>query len=354
VLAGRSGNCARVWLPADDMEITVVTASNVPPKPIIAVHAGGVRRQMKLEVNHPFVLPKSGALVEVSVFQQLASQLLPEDGKQESKCTIPVRTPDGTATQVQLEIRRDAALQDKPKDGQSIQDYLETHKVQQRIQHLIQEVLREAPEDPYKFMLQQLREIQATTPKRGSRPQEVLLPQPPDKPKPPGSRPAPAPGRSIVTPKVQVDKSAWKASRHVLRSVLESPRCRKVGEESVVHGVCHKAAQGMTKCIMDLACLQVVNEVSGRNEVRAVASTVVKATLASASRMIYLQKSGILAKLAIRLALVGAIDRLGSDEYPGCVDQYHPDDLAAVTAASFWEEWLAGMEAGEKDIANGH
>ena len=80
VLAGRSGNCARVWLPADDMEapfcmtslfswqnssyfdlnqlrflvsslseITVVTASNVPPKPIIAVHAGGVRRQMKLE-----------------------------------------------------------------------------------------------------------------------------------------------------------------------------------------------------------------------------------------------------------------------------------------------------------------
>eukprot|EP00434_Breviolum_minutum_P031831 symbB.v1.2.028154.t1/scaffold2955.1/size66548/2 len=75
---------------------------------------------------------------QVSVFQQLASQLLPEDGKEETKCTIPVRRPDGTATQVRLEIRRDA--QEKPKDGQSIQDYLEHHKVQQRIQSLIQEI----------------------------------------------------------------------------------------------------------------------------------------------------------------------------------------------------------------------
>ena len=34
-----------------DMEVTVVTASNAPPKPIIAVHAGNVRRQMKLEAE---------------------------------------------------------------------------------------------------------------------------------------------------------------------------------------------------------------------------------------------------------------------------------------------------------------
>ena len=32
-------------------QFTVVTTSNLPPKPILAVHAGSVRRQMKLEVG---------------------------------------------------------------------------------------------------------------------------------------------------------------------------------------------------------------------------------------------------------------------------------------------------------------
>jgi len=314
------------------MEFTVVTTSNLPPKPILAVHAGSVRRQMKLEVNHPFILPDPGSQtsVEVSVFQQLASQLLPEDGKEETKCTIPVRRPDGTATQVRLEIRRDA--QEKPKDGQSIQDYLEHHKVQQRIQSLIQEVLREAPEDPYKFMLQKLRQMHAITPKpSGIRPSQVAAvmdPHPPDKPKPPGSRPAPAPGRTLHAQRQVVDKSAWKASQHIVRSVLESPRCRILGEESVILGVCQKAAKGMTHCIMESACQTVVSEASGRKEVRAVAASVVKTTIETASHMVYLQKSGILTKCTIRSVLLGAIRRLGSsDETAGCLDQSLLDDM---------------------------
>eukprot|EP00434_Breviolum_minutum_P013689 symbB.v1.2.012068.t1/scaffold825.1/size159525/9 len=47
------------------MEFTVVTTSNLPPKPILAVHAGSVRRQMKLEVNHPFILPDPGSQTSV-------------------------------------------------------------------------------------------------------------------------------------------------------------------------------------------------------------------------------------------------------------------------------------------------
>eukprot|EP00439_Symbiodinium_sp_Y106_P023293 s6219_g2.t2 len=43
------------------MEFTVVTAANLPPKPVLAVHTGNVRRQIKLEVNHPFVLPDPGS-----------------------------------------------------------------------------------------------------------------------------------------------------------------------------------------------------------------------------------------------------------------------------------------------------
>ena len=37
--------------PAMRPQFTVVTTSNLPPKPILAVHAGSVRRQMKLEVG---------------------------------------------------------------------------------------------------------------------------------------------------------------------------------------------------------------------------------------------------------------------------------------------------------------
>lgn len=333
-------------LGAHEMEFTVVNASNLPPKPILAVHAGSVRRQMKLEMNHPFVLPNPGekTSVEVSVFQQLASQLLPEDGKEETKCTIPVRRPDGTPTQVRLEIRRDGS-QEEPKDGQCIQTYLEEHKVQQRIQSLIQEVLREAPEDPYKFMLQHLREIQAATPRHVRSEVEPLQPHPPDQPKPAGGRP-PAPGR-MLTQKQVVDKSAWKASKHVVRSVLESPRCRYLGEESIQLGVCQKAARGMTKCIMESACQTVVSEASGRKEVRAVAQQLVKDTLQTASHNVYLQKSGILSKCTIRSVLIGAIQRLGSsDATADCLDQpLQPQDLVALaTRSSSWAEWLVGED----------
>eukprot|EP00437_Effrenium_voratum_P002447 CAMPEP_0181439578 /NCGR_PEP_ID=MMETSP1110-20121109/22503_1 /TAXON_ID=174948 /ORGANISM="Symbiodinium sp., Strain CCMP421" /LENGTH=303 /DNA_ID=CAMNT_0023563313 /DNA_START=37 /DNA_END=948 /DNA_ORIENTATION=+ len=297
------------------MEFTVVTTSNAPPKPILAVHTGSVCRQMKLEVNHPFVLPNPGstAAVEVSVFQQLASQLLPEDGKAETACTIPVRTPDGTATQVQLEIRREV-LKGRPKSVQGIPEYLETHKVQQRIQNLIQDVLREAPDDPYRFMLHELKKIQAASPKKAVK--EPLVPHPPDKPKPTGSRPLP--GRAAppvpVAPKVQIDKSDWRPSRHVLRQVLESPRCREVGEQSIVQGVCQKTSLGMAKCIMDTACDKVISKASGRNEIRALAATVVKATVAMAAHTLQLQKSGVLTKCTLRCAFIGALRRLGTDE----------------------------------------
>jgi hypothetical protein len=41
-------------------------------------------------------------------------------------------------------------------------DYLDQHQLQQRIQTLIQDVLREQPDNPYKYMLEQLRKAQAS------------------------------------------------------------------------------------------------------------------------------------------------------------------------------------------------
>lgn len=331
------------------MEFTVVSAANLPPKPVLAVHAGDVRRQIKLEVNHPFVLPDTGskpAHVEVSIYQQLASQLLPEDGHSETACTIPVRRPDGTPTHVKLQVQREEWHKAKAKDSQCVQDYLETHKVQQRIQNLIQDVLREAPDDPYQFMLQQLRESQASTSRPSFRSKEPLVPHPPDKPKPPGSRPAPAAGRMLTAPKVHVDKSAWRPSMHIIRSVLESPRCREIGLESILHGVCAKASRGMSRCIMERACTTVASEASGVSELRAIAGSIVRANLATAQHMVKLQKTGILTKWAIRCVLVSAIQRLGSSsDYVGCLDQHtSPQDLVSLKTTSSWAEWLVGDE----------
>lgn len=156
------------------MEVTVVEAMGPPSRPVLAVHAGSVRRQAKLEVNQPFVIPhphpgsEAACSVAVSLFQQLASHTLPEQDKAEAICSIPVRKPDGGKSEVKLRIRRGGAggTQDgysqKATDDVGLnREYLEHHKMESRIQTLILDVLREQPGDPYRYMLEQLRQYQA-------------------------------------------------------------------------------------------------------------------------------------------------------------------------------------------------
>jgi hypothetical protein len=154
------------------MEVTVLDVTNPPTKPVLAIHAGTVRRQAKLEVNQPFVIPHPGTqtgTVEVSLFQQLASHTLPSDSTPEQFCNIPVIKPDGQSSKVQLRVRRGKAIDagaDKAKADDSMvltRDYLDHHQLQQRIQSLIQDVLREQPENPYKYMLGQLRKAKDGT-----------------------------------------------------------------------------------------------------------------------------------------------------------------------------------------------
>ena len=46
------------------LQFTVVTAANLPPKPVLAVHAGNIRRQIKLEATRACWLPRSGSRVD--------------------------------------------------------------------------------------------------------------------------------------------------------------------------------------------------------------------------------------------------------------------------------------------------
>lgn len=155
------------------MQVTVIGATNLPEKPVITIHAGNVRRQAKLEVNQPFLIPHPGTqsvTVHMSLLQQLAGQVLPKDNSKGkgTECVIPVTRPDGIASEVKLRICDVSNLSDPGKENcagmqvEQTQEYLETHKLQQRLQDLIQDVLREQPNNPYRYMVEKLKVMKKT------------------------------------------------------------------------------------------------------------------------------------------------------------------------------------------------
>jgi hypothetical protein len=243
------------------MEINVLEVVNPPSKPVLAIHAGSVRRQAKLEVNQPFVIPHPGSQigpVEVSLFQQLATHMLPGDSSSEAECKIPIKKLDGQASEVRLRIRRgEAATAGKaPKTEDSMgmtRDYLEHHQLQQRIQSLIQDVLREQPDNPYKYMVSQLRKTQSGIKQSGSansaEEAKAMVPKPPDAPKPAGGGGRPAKQKQkqsvdyqsnpqkiefeIVRPIRTPQGPDQMAARFSVQNVLRMPKCVAAAERSL-------------------------------------------------------------------------------------------------------------------------
>jgi hypothetical protein len=159
------------------MEVTVLDVRNSPKQPVLSIKAGLASHQGQLELNQPVVLPPFGGKqpsMEVGLFQQLASQALPtppaapkpgKDGKDagsgdpvEAVCSIPVQRSDGSASQVKLKVRRrnDA---EAPASGAAPSKEQEEERDQkiEWIQGVFQNMLKEQPEDPARFMLEELR-----------------------------------------------------------------------------------------------------------------------------------------------------------------------------------------------------
>jgi hypothetical protein len=251
------------------MEVNVVEAANLPSRPVMAIHAGSVRRQAKLEVNSPFVIPHPGAQcgsMEVTVFHQIASQVLPCENTSESFCSIPVSGRDGGSSMVQLRVRRgEAALAamstdnvKKPGSAEDsitmTRDYLENHQLQQCIQNLIQDVLRVQPNNPYQYMLEQLRKEKGNrggeSAQAKSEAKEPLAPRPPDKPKPENGfrgRSMPSPSKASTTTDAPPPGSDYAnpAARYSVMLMLNSEACRKVAEESLRDEVRKEVAANM-------------------------------------------------------------------------------------------------------------
>jgi len=156
------------------MQVTVLEATNLPDRPVVAIHTGDVRRQAKLEVNQPFEIPHPGTgeepSIQFSLLSQLSSQTLPKDNSKGkgTECSILVKLPDGRSTEVKLRVRstfteHDCSKNDDSKaEAELAQEYLATHKLQARLQDLIQDVLRQQPDDPYRYMLEQLKVLKAS------------------------------------------------------------------------------------------------------------------------------------------------------------------------------------------------
>lgn len=162
------------------LEVTLLEADGAPQKPVLAICAGSVQRQARLEVNRPFYIPSStGGKVKVALFQQFASRNLPEvEDSRESICGIPAKLPDGRESEVQLRIRRGAGhhkIQDKePVDeANAARDYLSKHQLRQHVESLVRDVLRELPSDPYRFMVDRLRQGQGDDKAKGGKPGKV-------------------------------------------------------------------------------------------------------------------------------------------------------------------------------------
>lgn len=143
---------------------------------------------------------------------QLSTAVLPKDTSKGKgvECSIPVEKADGSTSQVRLRVRDPgfSGTSELRTEAELAQEYLTEHRLQARLQELIQDVLRVQPENPYRHMLQSLRsqppsqgppahapaaggaeEAAAAEAAAAAVAQTPLLPRPPSGPSPGGAGP---------------------------------------------------------------------------------------------------------------------------------------------------------------------
>lgn len=144
----------------------MLDAQNSPKKPVIAIRAASSLRHVELAVNSPFHVPLHGlqdGRVKVSLYDQLGTQVIPDADQAESFCNVPVRAADGTCSQVRLRVRRgkEPTMPNFKSSTIGVEDYLNHHQLEARIQSLFETVLKKQPQDPYRCMIEELRKVKS-------------------------------------------------------------------------------------------------------------------------------------------------------------------------------------------------
>jgi len=352
------------------MEITVVQASDVPSKPVLALRAGLARRQAKLELEKPFEVAcpdHPNATVEVTLFQQLASQVLPSEP--EALCSVPVRRPDGAASQVKLRVRRKGSVTNAaPQEASAAaKDYLEQHQLQQRIQDMIQEVLHAQPRDPYRFMLEQLRKERGLDAAVAT--QQVPVPVLEGI----GDCKSASFGEVPATPnKERVSEDVVRSS---LFAVFNSPPCMEVAKASIQEAVRKEAAKSITASVLG-AYMRGTSVVDGGADqaspflaeatVREQAAAVIRTSLYNIAPLLVSQspsqKRGVV-RFSIVSAMEGATEILGRDpdaRRTSLVEGAYPEEPGYTLPTPIvnlgghrnsWGAWMSPSDGGSSPTA---
>lgn len=186
----------------------MLEAQNTPKKSVIAVRVGGALRHAEFALNTPFHVPTGGmdlrdSQINVSLYEQLGTSTIADADESESICNVPVRAPSGVCTQVTLRIRRgrNQTIAEAKRTQVGVEDYLNKHQLEARLQGLFETVLKKQPQNPYRCMIEELRkcrtpdeEAQHDSPST----QVPKAPVAPAEPAPRNARPSPAAkGRNI-------------------------------------------------------------------------------------------------------------------------------------------------------------
>eukprot|EP00929_Paragymnodinium_shiwhaense_P003656 TRINITY_DN10424_c0_g1_i3.p1 TRINITY_DN10424_c0_g1~~TRINITY_DN10424_c0_g1_i3.p1 ORF type:complete len:246 (+),score=65.41 TRINITY_DN10424_c0_g1_i3:143-880(+) len=187
----------------DALEVTVLEGSRLPKsgRPVLAVQVGRQApiRQAGFEVGQTFMVPlldehRWRPTVEISVFSRLAEGMLP-DGTVEKNCELNVRLPDGSNKEVTLYVERTGGGDDDLRKvkgkaeaaASHLGGYAERQLLGDHVRRLLEEVLREQPEDPYRYMLERLKVTKGALAHQGPSPEEAV-----DFPEIPEGMPLPA------------------------------------------------------------------------------------------------------------------------------------------------------------------
>lgn len=197
------------------MEVTVLDAQNTPKKPVVSIRVGSALRHADLALNTPFHVPPSNvpdSNVKVSLYEQLGTQTIPDADEPESICNVPIRTPDGTCSQVTLRIRRgqtNMSLANAKRSTLGVEAYLDTHQLEARLQGLFETVLKKQPIDPYRCMIEELQKARSPAAcAAASEAGTAKVPVPPGGPRPQNARPSPAAKGRNVKPSEPDSKTA--------------------------------------------------------------------------------------------------------------------------------------------------
>jgi len=378
------------------MEVTILDATNVPTKAVLEINTGSIRGQARLQVNQSLFVasPCSISAVEIALFQQLATQRVVDD---EPYCSIPFQRADGINSQVQLQVRRQQkdskgtiGFPRRQGMGSTSIHYLEKHKLKEKFEDLIQDVLREQPDDPYKCMLEALKKARSASGPSNTRvvkdasnsraskhagsgsaseqqeeggdacsktdpcdvppatsPHHSLIPRPP-------KGPAPArKGRSLLGMHIATERSecgtgcpraqAVSMARIVITTIMHSPSVQRAAQGAAHETVHKELAHGLAAQILTSARTQAKVETNDVDDVGLLARAAIRGVLRRCSI-----HSQALAHFVVRMSLKGAACRMASQENLQIanvrsvedVQRFFPAPIVSSGVEQGWGQWL--------------